>query len=225
MKTHAARAFLLTLLSLGLAAAPAGCGGDAKDGPSKKKENETPTGIERIRLDALPPLADPLPPLEGGTIEIAPPEGWNIARRSGLIAVFFENNSVPLPRMDVSVKDAPDAPMATAGEKNIEKLAEHLAAGLNERSVAEPPRAILLGDRAAVRYVKHTKFQGTAAQSLIVAALRQGKLYEFTLHVFDGQLDKKGLDGYTPRQEAYAVVAGTKFLAGAEATDATAEGG
>ena len=191
-----------------------GCGGETaeKAGPADEAEaatSETSTsGVKEISADGLPTLADPLPRLDGGRIEVAAPEGWKpLPRDNAHLARFIvqKNDANNLPRILVTAADAGALPGPVTSD-NVVEFAAAIAAELGEKKgLEEPAKPIIIGDNAFARYVTQARTKsGREVKRQILETVQAGRRYTLTLEVYN-QVDKKN------RDLAYAVAAGLKF--------------
>ena len=182
-------------------------------------------GVIRVPLDKLPKVGGPMPPLEGGTLEMARPEGWDRLPRSDkdYVCAFNAEKGAELPRMVLRALPNPLPSITKVTEANVEEFTRLTAKRLaeaeqrKELSVKENPLAMVIGDKPCVRYVLLRplgKNSTVAVEQQMIEAVHNGKLYQLSLDVF-----AKGILAH--RNEAYAVFASMDFTeAAASATPA-----
>lgn len=201
-----------------------GCGGSADDAPAPTGETssstaaEDGTAIKRVEASKLPPLGNPLPPLDQGRVtNLSPPKGWEpLPRDSKHLAKFAINKTNPndLPRILVTVEDSADFTDDVTAD-NVVQFAEQRAGDASKKFV-EPPKALIIGDNAYARYVTQAKKASRTVERQVLETVFDGRRYAITLEVFSEQLLKN-------RDLAYAVAAGVQFTAsGAAATESPA---
>ena len=212
------------------AVAAAGCGsGNSAVGTNSprppaattKVEARSPSGYKMRRVEELPPVGDPLPPLDDGRVEIAGPAGWRPLPRnsSQYLTGFSKGQPSQLPRIVVLAEDAP-AGSADTTEANAHELAATLDAEQRAdemKAVQEHCLPIVLGDRTFVRHVRLARMSG---EPLVIQSLQTvagGRLYSVELicavDAADGREYVQSLKKH--RDLGYAVAANMRFGAAA----------
>jgi hypothetical protein len=190
-------------------------GASAKGGGTT--ESSTDFGIKRRAASELPAVADYLPPLDDGRIEIAGPEDWNtLPRNSKSLAGFVKGKPSELPRIVVTAGDPPAAKPADTTEDNADMLATLLEGQLRKdpkKVVPELCLPIVLGKHVFIRHVRLASLGGDPAVIQSLQTVRGGRLYTVELicavNAADGREYKKSLTD--ERDNGYAVAANLKF--------------
>ena len=171
-----------------------------------------PTTSEIIRKDASGfKLGDYLPPLDGGKIEIALPDGWNLLPRDSeyLLRLYRESRS-GVPRIDFTVEENNLGGLTTVTEANVAEFTAAVAKELEAKgtAVVEPPIPMVIGSVPCTRYVSHVKLKVGLGTILVerqtLDVLHAGRLYTINLLAYPNKL----LDS---RDAAYAVCSGIRF--------------
>lgn len=207
------------LLAAVLALQLAGCGGGAKTPASGAPATPAliKTGVKHYERSDLPAVDEDLFVIvDGGRIEIAPPEQWTVApRQKNYLVLFVPGKLNDLPRISVTVVDSPFGNEDTS-EENAAALAKAVQTALENdkaKRVRELPKAIVLGGRAWVRHVRQATMSKElcAVQSLQI--VRGGRLYTIELisqAKSDAQADIAAAVT-RHRDRAYAVAANIRF--------------
>lgn len=212
-----------------LGALVAGCGGEVGTTSEEGGETESSATIKRYETADLPVVADFLPPLDEGRIEVAPPEDWSPSRQKGYLVVFAKGKVADLPRITVAAVDSPVSQLGDTSEDNAADFAAALRkhyASDKKKIVREPPKPVILGGRVWLRHVRQVKADPVGAvQSLQI--VRDGRLYSIEM-TCDAKSDAKADIAAAVlafRDQAYAVAANAKFPkeAGAPAAETPAE--
>jgi len=175
-----------------------GCG-TAPDDPAPPVAGKPPSADTA----PLPKLGDPLPLLDDGRIEIAPPEGWQVPGRSSkYLALFQQGAGSKYPAIILTGEDY-DFP--DVGAENADELASKLAAELSLPSV----KPASLGSFVGVTYRKRSKERDSInkiVDRLFLETVVAGRKYRLELRTWE---DSSG------EAEPYfqAVAQGIKFLA------------
>lgn len=157
-------------------------------------------------------LGDYLPPLDGGKIEIAVPDGWKPLPRDSKYVVRFARfeSGGGLPRMEVVVEENNLGGLTDVTQTNVGDFAVAVAKDLEASGTAviEPPLPMVIGSVPCARYVSHLKLkigEGTIlVERQTLELLHSGRRYKINLLVEVNKL----LDS---RDAAYAVCAGIRF--------------
>ncbi len=159
-------------------------------------------------------LGEYLPPLDGGKIEIAVPDGWNVMPRDSKYVVRFSSlqSGGGLPRIDVVVEEKNLGDLTDVSAANVADFAAAVAKDLeaNATAVIEPPIPMVIGSVACARYVSHLKLkigEGTfLVERQTIELLHAGRRYKINLLVER----EKVADS---RDAAYALCSSVRFPA------------
>ena len=177
---------------------PAGCGTGPDDPPPKKRSTVVST-------QELPSLSDYLPPLDGGRIEFAPPNGWNVPPASSDYVVRVrKSGKESYPSIVVTAEDSEG--MANVSAENVKEFAGRVAAAVEKDKSAVTPMEI--GRFVGVAYRKRAKVKRPVTRILEVLYLETvvaGRKYRIELRCEEGSLEKS-------QPYLFAVVKGIKFL-------------
>jgi hypothetical protein len=152
-------------------------------------------------------LGEYMPPLEEGRLEIAPPEGWEFVRAGSEYVVAFvpkgrELNK--LPRILLSAEESPLPDVTQVDSSNVESFVQKVKQLRSAEKLAEPVRAIVLGNNAFAHYVTMAKRKGNVVARMVLDTVANNRQYSLRLEVYDREFPKY-------RDAAYAVAAGMKF--------------
>lgn len=208
-----------------LLAAALALGGCDKSSPSSQPADGPPAaakgeaaGPKKYEASDLPAVAEPLPPLDGGRVEIAPPKGWRVLPRDSKFLARFvkgkEDND--LPRITVSAMAAPEG-IADVTEATVAEFAAQMqkrSDAVPGRRMLEPERPILLGENAWSRHVRHLKASNGHAPLQSLATARAGRLYliELTVAAKGDSTSDFAKAILAHRDAAYAVATSWRFL-------------
>jgi hypothetical protein len=206
----------------------AGCGGEAGSGGaasggaasgSAGGSGAADAGVKQYAAASLPKAVQELPALDGGRIELPTPDGWSYASQSkGLITRFHLKGRTGIPQIIVKVEESASG-IASVTSQNIGEYANQVQAELDalvqqkKITLLEPARPLVLGDQPWARYVMTGKLPGKDLATIerqILRTTQGGRTYTIDLQV-------KSNDLGTHRDHAYAIAAGAKFHAAAEA--------
>lgn len=182
-----------------------GCGGKPADDDSPSEP-----AVKEVSADKLPPLADYLPPLDEGRIQIAPPTDWKVLSRDNKYLMrMVRGSEVGLPRILITTELLTPEGIDTATPENVVEFTAKVGAGLKERKAAvlEPALPMVIGENAFARYVLKAKMGQSMIERQVLQTAWQGRMYTVDLQVTDQAEMKKH------RDVAYAVAAGLKFIA------------
>jgi hypothetical protein len=180
--------------------------------------------VVQVSTKNLPALAEYLPPLDDGRIQLAGPRGWRpVPRSSKFLARFKRTKDEQYPTIIVTAQDSQSVGDVERG--NVEKFAARLAKETGAKNVSP----LVIGDFVGAAYRKYGKEQGKTSQvldRLLLVTVVDGREYTLELRARDGELDES-------RERLFAVAHGAKFLKAAslapepgDATDTiTAEAG
>lgn len=221
MRTCSALAVLLAAFTLAACGKPQPAAPTSQPAPAGATTAEpvpaalsTTTEIKRVDASGFT-LGEYLPPLDGGKIEIAVPEGWKPAPRDSKYVVRFSSLAAGggLPRIDVIVEEDKLGELTDLSEENVVEFTSAIAKHLDEAGtvVIEPPLPMIIGSVPCARYVSNLKLNvggGTiVVERQTLALLHAGRLYKINLSVEVGKL----LDS---RDAAYAICSAIRFPVG-----------
>ncbi len=195
-----------------------GNGGSTNGGPAPATGSGGGDGeIKQYKLSELPKLGDPLPPLDGGRVQLAPPTGWHVLPRSSdYVTGFYKTDRNKLPRIIIDGADEADGPATlTAAELPafVKKIEAEVNKDLTDNEVLlEPVRPLILGDTPCARYVRAAKIRvlssAVAAEQMFLVTVLNGRRYTLRLQVAKGEL-------LGARDACYSVAAHLKPAEGA----------
>lgn len=150
----------------------AGCGGSSK--------SDSQAGVTKVERSELVGVGDYLPPMDGGRVEMAPPEGWTMAPRgSKFLARFIPDADTDYPTILVTADDGDGVTNATS--ENLKKLAAEVKAAESVKQ-AKP---ITIGDKFhGVLYRKVNREKDSVNKvidRLMVATVVDGRRYTVEL--------------------------------------------
>lgn len=148
-----------------------------------------------------------MPSLEGGALEIAPPQGWDFKRagNESLVAFVPAGSTVNnLPRILVSVEDCPFPDFADVNAGNVEQFTAKLAGTLADKALAGEAQPLLLGDNAFARYVAFARQGNATVANQHLVTSQNGHMYTVRLESYQAQFQAH-------RDAGYAVGASMKF--------------
>jgi hypothetical protein len=219
------------LLALGLVLP--GCGKPSNSKlpkPDSTSALKSPAELKTYAAADLPAVVEARLVLDGGRIELSPPEGWKVLPRDSkyLIRLVKGTAENSLPRLTVTAESAPEG-TSDVTEANVAEFSaqmEKRSAAVAGRKILEPERPIIVGDYPWSRHVRQLSARGTssglaAVQSLATA--RGGRLYviELTVESPGDSSDDFAKAVLAHRDAAYALAANWKFV-GAAAEPAAA---
>ena len=190
------------LCSIVLVVAAAGLSGCAKPQEAPAPSESSP--VRQIDAASLPGLGEYSPPLDGGRIEIAGPEGWELAPRlKDYVALFRGPTGDKYPLILVKGEDSSTAPLT---DETVVSFASALAADGSAQPVA-------IGNRLGTLQRKRAKAPGSVDQvleRLIFTTVMGERTYSVELRTRQGQLDES-------QDLLLAVVAGMREIDAAPA--------
>ena len=211
-RNHWASAVSLVLVAL--FACIAGCGPPASEGTAKprKTDNSTSNDGQYAASDLKVKIGDYMPPLEGGRLEIAPPEDWDWDRPGGDYIVGFvprgsELNS--LPRILVSAEDSPYPEVRRVSRDNLQEFVTTVSDSIADKKFAKPVRPLILGENAFACYGTFVRKNNAVVSQQVLETVVAGRRYAVRLEVYERQFDKY-------RDAAYAVAMSMKFETGGD---------
>lgn len=208
---HVARIVLLVLVLSGCAQPP-------PSADSSPKRPAAATGPKRYDADNLPPVAEPLPPLDGGRVQFAPPQEWKLLPRdSKYLARLVKGKPNELPRIVVSAMPTAAGEIADVAEENFTEFVKErkkASAAVKGRKMIEPVRPIILAGRPWARHVRYVEFSGSPAALQSLETARGGRRYviELTVQAASNRADDMAKAILEHRDAAYALAANWRFL-------------
>ncbi len=191
-------------------------GGQPTSSPAAQSGGPTAYALGDLKVG----LADYLPPLDDGRIEIAGPKDWQVgARQTGYVVWFHRyKDAQTLPQIRVKVEDAPAEAPQDVTKENVEAFAKWLSGHVQKDlktpdELIEQVRPLILGDNAFGRYVRLGRYRGAGAEQHMLVTIRGGRMYTLQELVIAGDLGKPDI-----RDAAYVVGASMKFTSGAPAS-------
>jgi len=190
-------------------------GGGGAKGSSGETKAAPPTA-KKIDVSKLPKLGDYLPPLAGGTIEIAGPDGWTVLPKNTkdptMLAWYYLKDKASLPRIEIKVNDNPLTDITEVTEENVGEFSQKLKAEIkktrSDKEIIEHCLPLLLEDGPWVRYVRVAKNRGgDLVQIQSLQTIRNDKIYSVDL-LIDGV---EAADMKKHKDSGYTVAAGIKF--------------
>jgi hypothetical protein len=207
-----------------------GCGGGSPSPEGGISAVEEVVGIKEVAADKLKPLGDVMPPLDSGKILISPPKDWyTLGRNSAYLAAFSHAKGSQLPLITVKGADPKVTGFSKVSAENVAEYVAALQASLAQQygerlasNVAEPPKAMKIGENYFARYVKNAQnSQKVALHVQVLETIQGGRTYTVELQVVKGTIMED-------RDFAYAVAGGLKFQGASapvpEADDKKTEG-
>lgn len=159
---------LLTALSL-----LTGCGGKASKSGAK-------ADVAKVELNELTASGDPLPPMDDGRVQVAPPKGWAVAPRgSKYLARFMPSEDTDYPTILLLAADC--AAVTDATSENLKKL----AAEVKQAESVKQAKPITIGDKFyGVLYRKINREKDSVNRvidRLMVSTVAGGRRYTLEL--------------------------------------------
>ena len=185
---------------------------DAPAAPKSPAVASTTLDIKKVDASGFK-LSYDLPPLDGGKIEIATPDGWKPMSRDSKFVVRFSElkGGGGLPRIEVFVEENDLGGLTDVTQANVAAFTTAVAKDLEAHGTAviETPVPMVIGSVPCVRYVSHLKLKIGEGTLLVErqTLLHAGRVYKIDLLV---ELDKLN---ESHRDAAYAVCAGVRFPA------------
>lgn len=158
--------------------------------PTSAAPAEKPAELAK---EELPKLADPLPPLDGGRLLVAGPEGWTLPPRDAKwLARFKLQGSNPYPIIYVNPSEdaagGADTTAATAAEFARQLQAE-LKQSLEPKGQTVPMvKPLVVGDFAGAQYERQAKTTNAQLERLYLTTVRGGRRYTIEMHAIFGTL-------------------------------------
>lgn len=228
MRTRSALAILLIPLTFSACGkstppanvAPAATAVPASNGTTAPESSQPapaalPTTTEIKKVDAADfTLGEYLPPLDGGNIEVAVPDGWKVLPRDSKYVVRFSSlqSGGGLPRIEVVAEENSLGGFADISEANVADFTAAVAKDLEATATAviEPPIPMVIGSVPCARYVSHLKLKvggGTiVVERQTLELLHAGRRYKINLLVERDKVTES-------RDAAYAICSSVRFPA------------
>ncbi len=198
----------LTAIAL-LALTGCGTSADRAQTPTVAPAEE---GIKRRLAEDLPAVGEHLPPLDGGRIELAGPEGWiQLPVTSKQLAAFAPDKARAYPRIQVTADDSPLPVLGDLTEENADQFVTVWDEPYRKKQkfLPEPARPILLGGTPYIRQVRKVSINKRQLVLQWLATVQNGRMY--TVELFCEVDPANPADYATPlkaaRDYAYAVAA------------------
>jgi hypothetical protein len=207
MKTTCHALLLVSLLLLMVA----GCGTSA-DQATATSAPPVEEGIKRRSAEDLPAVAEYLPPLDDGRIEIAGPAGWiQLPGTSKQLVAFAPDKTKAYPRVQVTAADSPLPVLGDLTEENADDFVTVFDEPYRKKrkSLPETARPIVLGGTPFIRQVRLVSINKKQLVLQWLGTVQKGRLYAVELFC---EVDPARPEDYaTPltqsRDYAYAVAA------------------
>jgi hypothetical protein len=171
-------------------------------------------------------VAEFLPALDDGKVEIAGPEGWiQLPNTSKQLAAFAPDKARAYPRINVTAADSPLPVLGDLTEENASQFATVFDDPYKKKrkSLPESAKPIVLGGTLYLRQVRLVSINKKQLAMQSLATVQKGRLY--TVELFCEVDPAKPEDYATPlteaRDYAYAVAAHLSPIAAATETPAT----
>lgn len=215
----------------------AGCG-DGDRGAASVPETDTAAnepGIKRRTSADLPPLAEYLPSVDDGKIEIAGPEGWILLPgTSKYLASWAPDKERAYPRVSVAADDSPLPVLGDLTEENAQQFVQIFDEPYKTKraSLPEAARPILLGESLYIRQVRLVSLARKKLALQWLGTVRGGRLYTVELFCevdaakgddYEGPLKAARDFGYAVAASLRAPIASEKPASDGPATPAPAE--
>ena len=195
----------------------AGCSppnaGDTTGAPTGNASSTAPDGVDfedatqwrRVVNDHA--LADYLPPLDDGRVELAPPADWRPLPRSDQYVVrFVKSPARPMPRIVVTREEFECEPTESPETAILELRRELLD---SDRQWTYEPEPFWMGRRACLVYSTKAVSSGAPVEIIGVETLLDGRRYRFELQSYPEFQDPS-------RPALYAAVAGLRSAENAD---------
>lgn len=169
------------------------------------------SGVKRYSVTELKVKpGDPMPPLDGGRLEIAAPVGWDWKRPSSgehIVGFHVKGGTLnSMPRILVSVDAAATAGLDDLDEATVQEFAAAVTQQLQGAKLKAPVQAMLIGDVPCARYVESARKGNAWVARQFIKTVAGGRTYTVLLESYEDQFG-------TYRDAGYAVVASMKFAA------------
>ncbi len=186
-----------------------GCGGPAPETPSS---GDPGVSVAAPAEEFASRIGTYMPPLEGGRLEIAAPEGWSWVRPgSGYLVGFTPGKASlnDLPRILISTDVPPYPGIEHVDASNIEELVQQVDLTVGGDPLESAPRAIRLGESYWVEYVSLRRSRDVLVNQLVLETVAHGRWYAIRLEVSQGRFG-------VHRPDALAVGASCRFSSESE---------
>lgn len=187
----------------------AGCG-QSPQPAAPASPPATSVTIARIDVAGLPPIGDPLPPLDNGRLRLAGPRDWMLPPRDKQWLVRFQTKpDAAYPSILVTGEDAIGIESLT--DKNVRDFADRKQTSIDEevrphgQRLLQSVAPLRIGDRYWIEYARSAQAGGTRLERLFLVTVAGGRTYTIELRTHVGSLAKR-------RPEALAVANSLKVL-------------
>lgn len=196
-----------------------GCSGSAT-GPAGSTQG-TPANVRTADPAALPEVADPTPPLDGGRLTVRIPAGWDMAPRSNKYLMrFVETRGETYPSIIITADDYSGTHRVTGS--NVEAFASELASQYAaQESTARLAAAIepiqvgrFVGITTQRRSLVETEYKKITVEQLLLETVADGRKYTIELRTRDGDSQR-----YSP----YLLATAASIQFGGEGDDLAAD--
>jgi hypothetical protein len=167
---------------------------------------------DAVDVSTLPKLAPPLPPLDGGRVEVSIPDGWHLLPRDGKSLVRCQlSQQSAYPIIFVEAAASPDRTRLAVGD--LPELAAGLQQSLDEElsaegfKLAEDVVPVAFDGFAGVEYIRTAQSKGTQLERLFLVTVAGGRQYTVELRAILGTTEQF-------RPYALSVAHGLKFVSG-----------
>lgn len=192
----------LALNGCGPTAPPVSDTGRSPDKTAVEPEKPATQVVKVVSADSLP-IGDPMPVLDSGRIEVSRPKEWTAPSRDSKYVVQFVKGAERFPRIVVTADDDWSG-MGDVTADNVKEFATTLGDRLttpeHKVQLIEPVIPMMLGDRAAARYVRRTRFKATVksvtVERQVVVTVIGGRVYDVDLQTPPGTLIDNRDAGY-----------------------------
>lgn len=154
-----------------------GCGRPSQGGGDQASQ------VPRLDTGQLPPLGDVLPPLDGGRLELSPPQEWVVSPRSTQYIVRFQaDQGNPYPSVLVTAKDCPQVKSLTSD--SLPLFARLVASELESAGVKTTVKPGRIGDHLGVMYTRRARVKdalGGIVERVFFDTVVNGRRYQFEL--------------------------------------------
>jgi len=191
----------------------AGCEANAPTTKPQQDPSKPPAAaVQPVEKIELAPIGKSVPPLDGGKLSAAMPEGWSFLPRSNdyLFAAYLDDKT-GVPRLVLKAEDVADLPTTNSSE-SAQALKDHLLGEIEKDAKVD---VIELEGRYFIRYEKLMKFRASAARGVYLETVEQGRKYQVSLMCY-----KEDKAKYLPA--LYRFAASLEFVPSTEEDDSTA---
>ena len=192
----------------------AGCG--PVDAPAPTEERSPVAPDSPAAHDVEERIGTYMPPLEGGSLEIAAPKGWAWVRPGHPYLVAFTPARASindLPRILMSTEASPYPGFEDVTPEDADRFQQAVQTALGGPGATEkPPTVVVLGGKRWVEYQTLRRSRDRLVSCLVLETVANGRWYQVRLEALQRQLAQN-------RPDAYAVAASCRFSASDEAAE------